>query len=123
MLEIQICALLDVLHCEQPLDGFLRDTEVIVLGTTVVTNALLQYAGARVGVITTAGFRDMLDLRRNYRESLFDIRLQPPRFPLRLASPYRRRRREAGDYDRLKSGRTRPNVHKIDKPALDIDMR
>lgn len=65
-------------HYDQPLDAFLRATEVIVLGTTVVTNALLQYTGARVGVVTTAGFRDMLDLRRNYRESLFDIRLQPP---------------------------------------------
>jgi N-methylhydantoinase A len=65
-------------HYDQRLDAFLRATEVIVLGTTVVTNALLQYTGARVGVVTTAGFRDMLDLRRNYRESLFDIRLQPP---------------------------------------------
>src|SRR5688572_20755418 len=60
------------------LAAFLGDVEVIVLGTTVVTNALLQYKGARVGVITTAGFRDVLDIRRNYRESLFDIRLQPP---------------------------------------------
>ena len=65
-------------HYERPLEAFLQETEVIVLGTTVVTNALLEYSGARVGVITTAGFRDMLDLRRNYRESLFDIRLQPP---------------------------------------------
>jgi N-methylhydantoinase A len=60
------------------LADFLRDTDVVVLGTTVVTNALLQYTGARVGVVTTHGFRDMLDLRRNYREDLFDIRLPAP---------------------------------------------
>jgi N-methylhydantoinase A len=57
---------------------FLSDTDVVVLGTTVVTNALLEYTGARLGVVTTHGFRDMLDLRRNYREDLFDIRLPPP---------------------------------------------
>ncbi len=60
------------------LSEFLSDTEVVVLGTTVVTNALLEYTGARLGVVTTHGFRDMLDLRRNYREDLFDIRLPPP---------------------------------------------
>lgn len=65
-------------HYERPLETFLGESEVIVLGTTIVTNALLEYKGAKVGVITTAGFRDMLDLRRNHRESLFDIRLQPP---------------------------------------------
>jgi N-methylhydantoinase A len=65
-------------HYERPLETFLAESEVIVLGTTIVTNALLEYKGAKVGVITTAGFRDMLDLRRNHRESLFDIRLQPP---------------------------------------------
>jgi N-methylhydantoinase A len=65
-------------HYERPLETFLAESEVIVLGTTIVTNALLEYKGAKVGVITTAGFRDMLDLRRNFRESLFDIRLQPP---------------------------------------------
>jgi N-methylhydantoinase A len=65
-------------HFERDLGTFLGEAEVIVLGTTVVTNALLEYTGAKTGVVTTAGFRDTLDIRRNFRESLFDIRLQPP---------------------------------------------
>jgi N-methylhydantoinase A len=65
-------------HYEQDLRALLGDTDVIVLGTTVVTNALLEYKGAKTGLITTGGFRDIIELRRNYRESQFDIHLQPP---------------------------------------------
>jgi N-methylhydantoinase A len=61
-----------------PLPEFLCQTEVIVLGTTAVTNTMLEYAGANTGLITTAGFRDIIELRRSYREHLFDIRLPAP---------------------------------------------
>jgi N-methylhydantoinase A len=60
------------------LEKFLQQTELIVLGTTVVTNTLLEYNGARTGLIATKGFRDIIELRRGYRESLFDIRLEAP---------------------------------------------
>ncbi len=40
-------------------------------GTTVATNALLERKGARVGLLTTAGFRDLLDLRDGGRRSPF----------------------------------------------------
>jgi N-methylhydantoinase A len=60
------------------LQEMLSQTEVVVLGTTTVTNALLEYRGVKTGLIVTEGFRDMLELRRNYRESLFDIRLKAP---------------------------------------------
>lgn len=40
---------------------------VVVHGTTVGTNALLERKGARVGVITTRGFRDVLEMRRRDR--------------------------------------------------------
>lgn len=56
----------------------LRDCDVIVLGTTAVTNAMLEYDGANTGLITTGGFRDIIELRRSYREHLFDIRLPAP---------------------------------------------
>jgi N-methylhydantoinase A len=39
----------------------------IVHGTTVGTNALLEHKGARIGVITTRGFRDVLEMRRRDR--------------------------------------------------------
>ena len=41
--------------------------------TTVVTNALLQGKGSRTALITTRGFRDVLELRRSARASLYDL--------------------------------------------------
>lgn len=51
---------------------------IVVHGTTVATNALLEYRGAKVGLITTAGFRDELEFRRSYKESTFSPRLEAP---------------------------------------------
>ena len=65
-------------HYGLGLDGLLASTEVIVLGTTVVTNTMLEYSGANTGLITTGGFRDVIELRRSYREHLFDLRLKAP---------------------------------------------
>ena len=39
----------------------------LVHGTTVATNAMIQRAGGRVGLLTTAGFRDLLEIRRQNR--------------------------------------------------------
>lgn len=47
-------------------------------GTTVATNALLEGAGARIALVTTAGFRDVLELARLRRPSLFDIGFSKP---------------------------------------------
>lgn len=47
-------------------------------GTTVATNALLEGAGARTALITTKGFRDVLELARLRRPSLFDLRFVKP---------------------------------------------
>lgn len=66
---------------ELELSGLLSQTEVMVLGTTAVTNTMLQYSGANTALITTGGFRDIIELRRSYREHLFDIRLPAP-FPI-----------------------------------------
>ncbi len=41
-------------------------------GTTVATNALLERAGARTALVTTAGFRDVLEIGRQDRPSLYD---------------------------------------------------
>ena len=41
--------------------------------TTVVTNALLEGKGANVALVTTAGFRDVLELRRSARADLYDL--------------------------------------------------
>jgi len=53
--------------------------DVLVHGTTVATNALLERRGARVALITTAGFEDLLWLRRQDRAALYDLaRDHPP---------------------------------------------
>ncbi len=47
------------------------DVESLVFGSTVATNALAQRRLAKVGLLATAGFRDLLDIRRLWRPRLF----------------------------------------------------
>ncbi|MBW7836065.1 MAG: hydantoinase/oxoprolinase family protein [Sphingomonadales bacterium] len=65
-------------HYGTDVASFLAQSDVLVLGTTVVTNAMLEYSGANTGMITTKGFRDIIDLRTGYKEDHFDIRLPAP---------------------------------------------
>ncbi|MFT8244858.1 hydantoinase/oxoprolinase family protein [Roseomonas sp. BN140053] len=51
----------------------LPDISAIVHGTTVGTNALLERKGARAGLITTAGFRDTLEMRRRDRRQTWGL--------------------------------------------------
>jgi N-methylhydantoinase A len=50
----------------------------IVHGTTITTNAVLTGRGAKTGFVTTAGFRDVLLMRRGVREAQFDSKCAPP---------------------------------------------
>ena len=65
-------------HHERSVEALLSDCDNLVLGTTVVTNAMLEYSGADTGPITTKGFRDVLELRTGFKEDHFDIRLPAP---------------------------------------------
>src|SRR5579871_6959416 len=47
-------------------------------GTTVATNALIQHRGVRTGLITTEGFRDLLEIGRQKRPDLYDIFADKP---------------------------------------------
>ncbi|NQU72914.1 MAG: hydantoinase/oxoprolinase family protein, partial [Rhodospirillales bacterium] len=51
----------------------------IVHGTTVGTNALLERKGARTGLITTDGFRDVLEIGRERKYELYDIFIAMPK--------------------------------------------
>jgi N-methylhydantoinase A len=53
--------------------GAVPDMASIVHGTTVGTNALLERKGAKVGLITTAGFRDVLEMRRRDRRRTWGL--------------------------------------------------
>jgi len=55
---------------------FLKDVEVIVHGTTVTTNAVLTYTGAKTGLLTTKGVRDALQMRRGIREEQYNNRFE-----------------------------------------------
>lgn len=60
------------------LGAFLDGVSTIVHGTTVTTNALLTRRGAKVGLLATDGFRDVLTLRDGRREEPYDNRLAQP---------------------------------------------
>ncbi|MGE0700711.1 MAG: hydantoinase/oxoprolinase family protein [Hyphomicrobiaceae bacterium] len=47
-------------------------------GTTVATNALIQGRGARTGLLTTDGFRDLLEIGRQRRPHLYDLQCDKP---------------------------------------------
>ena len=59
-------------------------------GTTVATNAVLEQSGARIGLLTTAGFEDILEIGRLKRSRMYDLMVDP-QTPIFLA-PRRRRR-------------------------------
>ncbi len=59
---------------------FLRQTEWIVHGTTVSTNALVQRKLAKTALITTKGFRDIIEMRRSLKietKSMYDAYIPP----------------------------------------------
>src|SRR3954462_12264866 len=76
-----------------PLSALLRDCALFVHGSTVATNTILEKKGARVGLLTTEGFRDSLEIRRGMRENQWDHRAPFPegRAPRYLRLPVRGR--------------------------------
>ncbi|MGE3989279.1 hydantoinase/oxoprolinase family protein [Pseudorhodoplanes sp.] len=46
-------------------------------GTTVATNAVLERRGARIGLVTTQGFRDVIEIGRQSRREMYDVLLRP----------------------------------------------
>ena len=50
-----------------------NDLRFVGLGTTVATNALLERKGARTGLLTTKGFRDLLEIGRQNRPDVYDL--------------------------------------------------
>ena len=54
------------------------DVSFIVHGTTIATNAIIEKKLARTAFVTTDGFRDMLEIARQIRPSLYDVHFQKP---------------------------------------------
>ncbi len=55
-----------------------RSVDVLAHGTTVATNALLERRGARTALVTTEGFRDVIEIGRQARASLYDLTAHGP---------------------------------------------
>jgi len=80
------------------LEDFLQEVTMIVHGTTVTTNAVLTENWSKTGLLTTAGFRDALQMRRGIREELYNNRYEPPQtiVPRNLRIPVSERTDYAG---------------------------
>jgi N-methylhydantoinase A len=69
------------------------DVGLIIHGTTLATNALIERKGAKTALVTTEGFRDVVEIRHENRFEQYDvdIDLPPPLVPRRLRLPVRER--------------------------------
>ena len=76
------------------LGELLAETSVIVHGTTTADNTMIEMSGAVTGLITTQGHRDEIELRRGFKEDIWDPALPPP-------PPIAQRRRRIGVPERL----------------------
>ena len=58
------------------LDQFLGDADLVIHGSTVATNTLVERKGTTVGLITTDGFRDLLEMREGLKEDRYNLRMK-----------------------------------------------
>ena len=75
-----------------------RDIEVAVHATTLITNAIIERKGAKTALITTEGFKDVLEIGRELRYDLYDLFLEMPKplVPRQLRREVRERVRKDG---------------------------
>lgn len=80
---------LEAVHRALDQDGIdAAEIDFVIHGTTVATNAIIEGKTARTGFITTEGFRDMLEIARQTRPSLYDLQFEkpPPLVPRQLCA-------------------------------------
>jgi N-methylhydantoinase A len=77
----------------------LARTKRLVHGTTVATNALLERKGASVALLTTAGHRDVIEMREGLKGNRYDLRTPPPEplVPRELRFGVRERLKPSGE--------------------------
>lgn len=111
---------------DQPADGVMEgirqvldatrvdvaDISVVVHGTTLATNALIERRGARTALLTTAGHRDVLEMAFENRFEQYDINIDRPipLVPRRLRLPVGERIAATGGSPNARRGLTRRGV-------------
>jgi len=55
-----------------------REVDAVIHGTTLVANALIERKGVKTGLITTRGFKDVLEIGREWRYDLFNLDIELP---------------------------------------------
>jgi len=94
--------------------ALLEETELVVHGTTTADNTLIEMNGAKVGLLTTEGHRDEIEIRRGYKEEIWDPAFPPP-------IPIAKRRHRFGIPERLDF---RGNViRELDEEAVRAAVR
>ena len=107
-----------------------RDASFVKHGTTLVINALLQRVGAKTALLTTKGFRDVLEIGRGNRTQPFNLRFhrEPPLVPreLRFEVDGAGGRRPGKVRDAARDGRARRRspsslrAHKVEALAISF---
>jgi len=64
---------------EKTLPGFVKEMDEVIHGTTLVINSIIERKGAKTGLITTKGFRDVLEIGRGIRYAPYDVFAEFPK--------------------------------------------
>ena len=62
--------------CGMSVEQLLSATDLVIHGSTVATNTLVERKGATVGLLTTDGFRDLLEMREGLKEDRYNLRMK-----------------------------------------------
>ncbi len=101
--------------------GFVEALGEVIHGTTLVINAIIERKGAKTGLMTTEGFKDVLELGRELRYDAYDIFAEYPE-PL-VPRPFRKEIRERIASDgRILKPLDAAQVERVLKGLLDMGM-
>jgi N-methylhydantoinase A/oxoprolinase/acetone carboxylase beta subunit len=107
---------------EEKTPGFVRQLDEVIHGTTLVINTIIERKGAKTGLITTRGFRDVLELGREIRYAPYDIfaEFPEPLVPRRLRLEVDERIRSDGSVlKQLEPNKAREVVKNLTKIGVD----
>src|SRR5215468_9988975 len=102
----------------------LREIGTVVHGTTIAVNTLIQRTGARLGLLVTEGFRDVLELQRLRMPNPFDLHgaRTPPLIPRARVAEVRERLRADGTVDTpLDEGSVRDAVQHLARTGQNVE--